>query len=285
MKNDLLKQISEKMPTFSKRQKAVASYILKHYDRVAYLTAAKLAAATDVSESTVVRFAIELGYKGYPELQSAARAMVYTHLTSYQRLELSDSIVGDGDVVAKVLESDAEKITRTMDKIDRAAFSQAVDQLMNARTIYILGLRSSATLASFFSYQIRIIRGNVRLVQSTADVEMIEKMLGIGEGDVAIAFSFPRYAKRMIPAVKYAHDCGANVISVTDKEVSPIAEFADQLLLAESDMASFMDSLVAPLAIINALITELSRRMKPDLTERLRALEEIWEHYDVYDNK
>lgn len=285
MNQDLLKSIEEGMSSFSKGQKRIAEYILNNYDKAAYLTASRLSAIVGVSESTVVRFAIELGFDGYPEFQHSLKDLIRTRLTSFQRMEVTNQIIGDGNVLEKVLSSDAERIRRTLEGIDRASFEAAVERIVNAKNIYILGVRSSSHLAGFLNHSFRMIFDGVKLLQSTSGSEMFEQIMSIGKDDVLIAISFPRYSKRVINAVEYAHLQGADVVALTDRKQSPIASLADQLLIAQSDMASFVDSLVAPLSIINALIVAVSRIKQAEITERLRVLEEIWDRYDVYDKK
>lgn len=283
MNRNLLKEIEVRLPTFSKGQKLISAYILNNYDKAAYMTAAKLGSIVNVSESTVVRFAIELGFEGYPELQHALQEMVRTKLTSVQRMEVTNSLIGDGDVLGKVLLSDADKIKRTLEEINREDFFGAVDDIASASNIYVMGARSSASLAGFLSHNLGMIFDSVKLVQTSSSDEMFEQMLNVGEGDVLIAISFPRYSKKIIHAVNYAKSKGARVIAITDSQTSPIAMLADRKLLAKSDMASFVDSLVAPLSIINAIIVAVARKNQDALTQRLRRLEEIWDEYEVYD--
>lgn len=283
VKQDLLAIIEERMPTFSKGQKQIAGYIIEHYDKAAYLTAAKLGKLVGVSESTVVRFANELDFEGYPELQDALQKMIRTRLTSVQRMEVTNSLIGDGDVLEKVLISDAEKIRYTMDAIDRKAFAEAVEKIAAARRIYIIGVRSASTLAGFLNFNLRMMFDDVKFVQTTSGSEMFEEIMRVGEGDVMIAISFPRYSKRIVNAVEFARRAGADVVALTDSDNSPIAEYANQLLIAQSDMVSFVDSLVAPLSVINALIAALSRKKQEELTVRLKELENIWDDYDVYE--
>ncbi|MBO5294443.1 MAG: MurR/RpiR family transcriptional regulator [Clostridia bacterium] len=285
MKRDLLKIIEESMPSFSKGQKLIADYILKHYEKAAYLTASKMGALVGVSESTVVRFAIELGFSGYPEFQHSLQEIIRNRLTSFQRIEVTNNLIGDGNVLDKVLLSDAEKIRRTMEEIDHSSFEEAIDRIISANRIYIIGVRSSSSLAGFLNFNLRMVFDNVKFVQTTSGSEMFEQIMRIGEGDVMIAISFPRYSKRIINAVEYARSKNADVVALTDSKMSPIAAYASQLLIAQSDMASFVDSLVAPLSIINAMIVAVSRKKQDVLTERLRVLEEVWEKYDVYDTK
>lgn len=283
MKRSLLKEIEERLPTFSKGQKLISTYILNNYDKAAYMTAAKLGSIVNVSESTVVRFAIELGFDGYPEFQHSLQEIVRTRLTSFQRIEVTNSLIGDGDVLAKVLGADAERIKHTLEDIDRDDFYASVDEIIEAKRIYVVGARSSASLAGFLAHNLGMIFDNVKLIETSSGGEMFEQMLNIGEGDVLIAISFPRYSKKIINAVDHAKRSGAKVISVTDSAMSPIAALADRRLLARSDMASFVDSLVAPLSIINAIIVAVARKNQAELTERLRRLEDIWDEYDVYD--
>ena len=283
MQSNLLNEIEARFGGFSKGQKSIAKYILEHYEKAAYMTAARLGTLAEVSESTVVRFANELGFAGYPELQKALQELVRTNLTSFQRVEVSDSIMGDKDVLEQVLLSDAEKIRKTLDAIDREAFDAAVDNIINAKRIYILGVRSPAMIAGFLHYNLQMVFDNLALVQTTSGNEMFEQIMRIEEGDVMIAISFPRYSKRIIKAVEFAKRNGADVVALTDRATSPIAAQADQLLTANSDMASFVDSLVAPLSIVNAIIASVAKKKRNELTERLKKLEEIWDEYDVYD--
>ena len=283
MKQNLLHQLSERMSAFSKGQRQIAAYILEHYDRAAYMTASKLGAVVNVSESTVVRFADELGFGGYPELQRALQELAKTHLTAAQRMEVADNLLDRDHILEKVLLGDAEKIRHTLEGMDKAAFYTAVERIGGARNIYILGSRSSASLAGFLNFNFRMMFDNVRNVEVNSGSEMFEQILDIGKDDVLIAISFPRYSKRTVRAVQYAHHAGANVVAITDSEKSPIAADCDQLLTAHSDMASFVDSLVAPLSIINAMVAAVSMSRHEQVAARLRRLEEIWDEYDVYD--
>ena len=275
--------MEERMSEFSKGQKRIARYILDHYDKAAYMTASRLGSIVEVSESTVVRFAIEVGFDGYPEMQRALQELIRTRLTAVQRVDVTNSLIGDDDVLDKILGADAEKIRRTLDEIDRKSFETAVDKIVSAKSIYIIGVRSSSTLAGFLNFNLRMILDNVKFVQTTSGSEMFEQIMNIGPDDVLIAISFPRYSKRIINAVEYASSTGADVISITDSGQSPIAAGADQLLLAGSDMVSFVDSLVAPLSIINAVIVAVARKKPDEVRERLEKLEHIWDEYDVYD--
>ena len=283
MKHNLLKEIKDRMPTFSKGQKLISVYVLENYDKAAYMTASRLGAIVNVSESTVVRFAIELGFEGYPEFQQCLQEIVRNKLTSFQRIEVTNNLIGDGDVLTKVLTADSDKIKRTLDEIDREAFDRAIDSIVSARRIYVVGARSSASLAGFLGHNLGMIFDEVKVIQPSSGSEMFEQIMNIGEGDVMIAISFPRYSKKIINAVDFAKHSGAGVIAITDSEMSPIAPQANQILLARSDMASFVDSLVAPLSIINAIVVAVSRKKQDELTVRLRRLEEIWDEYDVYD--
>ena len=283
MKRNLLTEIEERMPTFSKGQKLISNYILENYDKAAYMTASKLGAIVSVSESTVVRFAIELGFAGYPEFQHSLQELVRTRLTSFQRMEVTNSLFGDGDILNKVLMADIDKIRRTLEEIDRGAFAGAVENIVAAKNIYIIGVRSSSSLAGFLAHNLRMVFDNIKFVQTTSGSEMFEQIMSIGEGDVMIAISFPRYSKRIINAVDFAKHAGADVIALTDSAMSPIAPSADQLLLAKSDMVSFVDSLAAPLSIINAIVVAVSMKKQEELDIRLRQLEKIWDEYDVYD--
>ena len=283
MKRNLLADIEAGMPSFSKGQKLISTYILENYDKAAYMTASKLGNIVHVSESTVVRFAIELGFAGYPEFQHALQEIVRTKLTSFQRIEVTNNLIGDGDVLSKVLLADADKIKHTLDDIDHDAFDEAINRIVEAKNIYILGVRASSSLAGFLAHGLRMIFDNIKFVQTTSGSEMFEQIMSIQPEDVMIAISFPRYSKRIIHAVNFAHNAGADVIAITDSLASPIAPQANQVLTAKSDMASFVDSLVAPLSIINAIIVAVSRKKQDEVKIRLRQLEEIWDEYDVYD--
>ena len=283
MARNLLKEIEDSIPKFSKSQKILSKYILENYDKAAYMTASKLGATVSVSESTVVRFALELGFEGYPEFQHSLQEIVRIRLTSFQRMDVTNSLIGDGDVLSKVLNSDIDKIKRTIEEIDREAFQKSVDALVSAKSIYVIGLGSSATLASSLNHSLRMIFDNVKLLEASSADEIFAQIMNISEGDVIVAISFPRYSRKLITAVNYAKDSGATVIALTDSTASPIATFADNLLVARSDMASFADSLIAPLSVINALVVAVSRKKQDELRVRLHQLEKIWDEYNVYD--
>lgn len=274
--------IKTQMPAFSKGQKLIASYILDHYEKAAYMTASKLGNLVGVSESTVVRFANELGFEGYPEFQHSLQELIRNMLTSIQRIEVTNDLIGDGDVLDKVLISDAERIKHTLESVNRQSFNEAVDKIVSANNIYIIGVRSSSSLAGFLHFNLRMVFDNIRFVQSTSGSDMFEQIMHLRPDDTMIAVSFPRYSQRIINAVEYAHEVGANVIAITDSEMSPMAPYADELLTAESDMVSYVDSLVAPLSIINAIIVAVSRKCPDKFRDQLRKLENIWDEYDVY---
>lgn len=280
---DLLRTIQQKQSTFSKGQRHIAAFMLEHYDKAAYMTAARLGALVGVSESTVVRFAIELGFNGYPELQQSLQELIRTKLTALQRIEITNDRIGDSDLLEKVLCSDIEKIKRTLEEIDRDSFNSAVDAMIGANMIYIIGMRSSSSLASFMYHYLSLVFPHVRLVRTTSGSEVFEQLLRISKGDVIIGISFPRYSKRIINALEYAKKQSAHVVAITDSVTSPIAASADDLLLAKSDMASFVDSLVAPLSIINALIVAIGKKKQNEIAETFDKLEKIWDEYDVYE--
>ena len=282
MAADISERIRAIYSTLSKGQKKIANAVLYEYDKVAYLTAAKLGELVGVSESTVVRFADELGFEGYSQFQLSVQELVRIKLTPNQRIEITKQRIGRGDVIDKVMESDIGKIKHTLEGLDRAAFSEAVDAILNAKNIYITGARSSEPIARLLAYNLSLIFDNVKLVVPTSSAEVFEQMYSIGADDVVIAFSFPRYSSKMINGIKFARQKEAKVVAFTDSEVSPIAEFANCLLIAQSDMASFMDSLVAPLSIINAIIIEITARREKEITERFDALEKLWDEYEVY---
>ena len=281
--NDLLNVIQKNAVNFSKGQKLIAKFITEHYDKAAFMTASRLGATVGVSESTVVRFATELGYDGYPHLQKVLQEMIRNKLTSIQRMEVATDRMGNQDVLRTVLLADIEKIRLTLDEIDHTIFKDAVDTIMEARKIYILGVRSASALANFMSFYFNLVFDNVILVQTTSASEMFEQILRIGEGDVAIGISFPRYSKRTIKALQFAKDRGTKVVAITDSRFSPLAVNADYTLIAKSDMVSFVDSLVAPLSLINALIVAIGLKKKEEISENFQTLERIWDEYDVYE--
>ena len=283
MAKNLLREIEDKLPKFSKSQKIISKYILENYDKAAYMTASRLGSAVGVSESTVVRFALELGFEGYPEFQHSLQETVRIKLTSFQRMDVTNSLIGDGDLLSKVLNSDIDKIKRTIEEIDREAFDKSVDTLVTAKNIYIVGLGSSAILASSLNHSLRMIFDNIRLIEASSADEIYAQIMNISPDDAVVAMSFPRYSRKLISAVNFAKDSGATVIALTDSASSPIASFADNLLVARSDMASFADSLIAPLSVINALVVAVSRKKQDELRVRLQQLEKIWDEYNVYD--
>ena len=265
--NDLMNRIQSNLPEFSKGQRLIARYIAEHYDKAAFMTASRLGATVGVSESTVVRFATELGYDGYPHLQKTLQEMIRNRLTAVQRMEVTNDRMGNRDVLQTVLSADVEKIRMTLDEIDREAFQGAVDALTGARRIYIVGVRSSSALASFLGFYFNLLFENVTLVHTNSVSEIFEQVLRIGPGDVLFGVSFPRYSKRTLSAMQYARDRGARVIALTDSHLSPLARVADHLLLARSDMASFVDSLVAPLSVVNALIVAVGMSRRDEIEQ------------------
>ncbi len=282
MATDISQRIKNSFSTFSKGQKKIANAILNDYDKVAYMTAARLGILVGVSESTVVRFANELGFEGYSEFQRAVQELVRTKLTPNQRIEITKQRFGRGDVLENVMESDISKIRYTLDRMDRDSFYKSVDAILSADKIYIMGARSTESLAQLLNYNLNLIFDNVKFIRSNSTAEVFEQMFNIGKDDVLIAFSFPRYSSKMVNAVKYAKQNGAKVVVFTDSDASPIAEYATEKLIAQSDMASFMDSFVAPLSIINAIIVEITRRREREITERFDKLEKVWDEYQVY---
>lgn len=282
-KQDLIDIIHEKRPNMSKGQKRIADFITGHYDKAAFMTAAKLGESVGVSESTVVRFAMELGYDGYPMLQKVLQELIKSKLTAVQRIEVSSNRINDGNILKSVLQSDMEKIKQTLETIDRVSFDEIVECLLKARKIYILGVRSSAPLASFLGFYFNLIFDNVILVSTTSVTEMFEQILRASEGDAVIGISYPRYSKRTTKAMQFVKSQGAEVIAITDSMESPPAVTADHCLIARSDMASFADSLVAPLSVINALIVALGNRRKEVVYDTLQKLETIWDEYQVYE--
>lgn len=283
MSRDILMTIQGQMSGFSKGKKRIGQFILENYDKAAFMTAAKLGETVNISESTVVRFAADLGYDGYPSMQKALQEMIRSKLTAVQRIEVSNDRLGDQDILATVVQSDIEKLRISLDGIDRDEFSRVVDAIVKAKNIYILGVRSAAALSDFLTFYFNMIFSSVRQVKTTLASEMFEQLLRVGPEDVVIGMSFPRYSTRTVRGMEFARDQGATVVAITDSELSPLYETASLRLLAKSDMASFVDSLVAPLSIINALIVAVGRKRAAEVTETFERLESIWDEYQVYE--
>ena len=278
----LLTRIDLSMHSLSKGQKRIALYIEEHYDKAAFMTASKLGETVGVSESTVVRFATELGYDGYPKLQKAMQEMIRDKLTSVQRIEVTSSRIGNDDVLNSVLNQDIDKIRRTIEETSHEDFERAVDKICNADRIYIFGVRSTAAIASFLGYYFELIFDNVRVIDSTSHTTTYERIFRMTDKDVMIGISFPRYSTMAVDTMNYARSQGAHAIAITDSMVSPLVKSADSVLIARSDMASIVDSLVAPLSLINALIVATVLKKKDEVSENFRRLETVWNREGVY---
>ena len=285
MSRDFLSILQEKTPEFSKGQRRIAQYITEAYDKAAFMTASRLGKTVGVSESTVVRFAVDLGFDGYPSMQKAMQEMVLNRLTSVQRIEVANDRLGDQDVISMVIHSDMEKLRQTGETVDRGEFSAAVNSILKAKRIYILGVRSVAPLATFLGHYLTYMFNNVHVVTGYSTGEMFEKIVGVNSEDVVIAFSFPRYSASTTKAAKYCRSAGATVIGFTDSTLSPLGQCCDHVLVAKSDMVSLVDSLVAPLSIVNALIVSIAARREKELSRTFENLERIWEEYHVYEKQ
>ena len=283
MNLDLLEQIRARLPQFSKAQKRIAHYILEHYEKAAFMTAARIGSTIGVSESTVVRFAAEVGCDGYPQLQKALQEIIRNRLTSVQRMEITSDQIDRGNVISKVLSMDIERIKHTMEELDTQSFDLAVQKIIHARRIYIIGVRSAASLASFLQFYFNHIFDSVILINTSSTSEMFEQLFRISDQDVLIPISFPRYSQRTLKAAKYAREKGADVIALTDSVSSPLYSVANISLLARSDMASFVDSLVAPLSVLNALAVAVGLEKQDEIRQTYAQLERIWDQYDVYE--
>lgn len=283
-KLDLMRTIQLKFPRLSKGQKLIAEYILKHYDKAAFMTAAKLGVSVGVSESTVVRFANELGFSGYPKLQKSLQELIKNKLTTVQRIELSNELVSEETALKGVLKSDMENIRATLEKINHKTFEDVVNSIFAAKKIYIIGLRSSSALSEFLGFYLHLILDNVHVVGYGVS-DIFEQIINVSEDDLVIGIGFPRYAARTIESLSYAKSKGAKVVAITDSLLSPLAARADHTLIAQSNMASFVDSLVAPLSVINALIISVGLREKDKISTIFANLENIWEEYQVYSYK
>jgi len=280
---DVLSVITAASEDMSKSHKKIAEYILGNYDKAAFMTAVRLARFAEVSESTVVRFAMELGYDGYPEMRRALQDTMRGKLTSVQRIRVAKDRLGKGDILTHVLSSDIEQIRQTMEQTDSADFCRAVDAIISAKNIFILGLRSSSFLAKFMGFYFDLLFNNSRVISESPDSEVFEQIVRLSEGDLLIAISFPRYSRRTIKTMQYSRNVGAKIVAITDGIASPLTELADISLCARSDMISFLDTLVAPLSLVNALVVAVSEKAPGDLYENFERLERIWDEYGVYE--
>ena len=282
MKTNLIAHISEHAAGFSKGQKRIAQYIQEHYESAAFMTAFKLGETVGVSESTVVRFAAELGFDGYPQLQKAMQELIRSKLTTVQRIEVTRARMADDEVLDNVMAYDMANIRQTLEELPRDVFYQAVDAIVEARRVYIFGAGSWRALATFLAYYLKLLLPDIHLIYTSSETEILEEMLQIGEQDAIIGLSFPRYSSKAVKTVHFAHSRQAKIIAITDSVLSPIAEYASYLLLAHSDMATIVDSLVAPLSIINALLVAVSLKKMDSNAARLTELEQLWETYQVF---
>jgi len=285
MNSDILSLLQTRMGEFSKGQRLIAQYILASYDKAAFMTASKLGKTVGVSESTVVRFAVDLGFDGYPSMQKAMREMVLNRLTSVQRIRVASNRIGDNDVISSVIQSDIDKLRQTAETVSREEFQAAVDAILEAKRVYIIGVRSVAPLAGFLGYYLNYMFNNVHIVTASGTSEMFEKIVGVNSDDVVIAFSFPRYSTATVRAAQYCRSTGANVIAITDKAESPLGVNSDHVILAKSDMVSLVDSLVAPLSVVNALIVAIAAKREDEVNRTFETLEHIWDQYHVYEKR
>lgn len=282
MAKSILHTIESGMAGFSKGQKRIANYILQNYDKAAFMTASKLGTKVGVSESTVVRFASELGYDGYPSMQRALQEMIRSRLTSTQRIQAAGDLLSGQDLLSAVVQSDMDKLRMMVGEADRKEFDRVVDKIMEARHIYILGVRSSSFVAGYLNFYMHLLFENVTLVQSNAAGEIFEQLLRVGRGDVMIAISFPRYSNVTMNTVKFAQDRGATIVAITDNMLSPVYQLSDAALLAPCEMISFVDSMVAPLSLVNALLIAVGYRLGTDVSRTFAELEDIWNAYGVF---
>ena len=282
---DIITILREKETEFSKGQRRLAQFIIESYDKAAFMTAAALGKTVGVSESTVVRFAVELGYGGYPSMQKAMQEMVANRLTAVQRIEVTKDRIGDKDILSKVIQTDGDRLRQAADTVDRQEFQAAVDAIQKAKRIYILGVRSASTLANFLGYYLNYMFRNIRVVTASGLSEMFEQIVGVTADDVVIAYSFPRYSTTTAKGTMYCRSTGATVIGITDSKLSPVGQNCDHVLLVKSDMVSLVDSLVAPLSVTNALVVALAAGREQELSKTFNGLERIWEEYNVYEKQ
>ena len=283
MENDLLSVLARGSSKFSKGQRVIAKYILNNYDKAAFMTAGKLGRIVGVSESTVVRFAAELGYDGYPSMRKALQEMIRNRLTSVQRIEVAKSMIDDTDLVKSIIGSDMQNLQATLELLENDSFNKLVDSIVEAKNIYIVGMRTSTSLATFLGLYLNLLRDNVNVVHDTAASEIYEQIIRISTGDLFIGISFPRYSSHTVDAMQFAKKMGAKTAAITDSSASPLNGIADVCLHAKSDMVSFLDSLVAPMSLINAIIVAVGIRNKERVSETFERLEKIWSEHDVYE--
>lgn len=281
IERDIITRINEKFPHMSKGHKAIAAFILEHYDQAAFMTAARLGRQLHVSESTVVRFASGIGYSGYPEMQAELAARVTSRLNAVERVGVKYAGRSQSEVIESVLASDMDNIRATTESLDAAAFDAAVDILLEAKTVYVIGIRSCAPLAEFLSFYLNMVRGGILLLKTTSLSEVFEQMLRVGREDAVIGIGFPRYSMRTLKALEFANDRNAKVITITDSVHSPMCLYSSCNLFAASDMVSIVDSLVAPLSVINALVVALCLKQPQTVRESLESLEGVWNNYQV----
>ena len=283
MEYDLLSVLARGSSKFSKGQRIIAKYILNNYDKAAFMTAGKLGRIVGVSESTVVRFAAELGYDGYPSMRKALQEMIRHRLTSVQRIEVAKSMIDDTDLVKSIIGSDMQNLQATLELLENDSFNKLVDSIVEAKNIYIVGMRTSTSLATFLGLYLNLLRDNVNVVHDTAASEIYEQIIRISTGDLFIGISFPRYSSHTVDAMQFAKKMGAKTAAITDSSASPLNGIADVCLHAKSDMVSFLDSLVAPMSLINAIIVAVGIRNKERVSETFERLEKIWSEHDVYE--
>ena len=280
MAKNILHTIEKNMISFSKGQKLIARYILDNYDKAAFMTASKLGKTVQVSESTVVRFATQLGYDGYPSMQRALQELIRGKLTSIQRIQASDGVLG-GDLLTNVLQRDMEKIRMAIDQTEPAEFQAVVDTITAARRIYIVGFRSSSFLAGYLNFYFRLIFDNVTQVQSGA-AGTFDQIFRVGKGDVVVGICFPRYSELALKTIHFAKDRGATIVGVTDSEMSPVCRMSDCSLLIHNEMISFVDSLAAPMSMLNALILAVARKKDADVSASFSELEHVWDQFGIF---
>ncbi len=283
MDKDILTLISRDNSGFSKGQRLIAKYILENYDKAAFMTAGKLGKTVGVSESTVVRFAAELGYDGYPGMRKALQEMIRSRLTSVQRIEAAKDLIEDRNILKAVISDDIDKLQATLEEIDQDSFDRAIDMIMSAKNIYIFASRTSQSLSSFMGFYLNMLRDGVRQVRDNSAAEAYEQLIRIGKGDLFIGFTFPRYSSRSLKVMRFAKDRGASTLALTDSESSPLYGVADVSLFAKSEMVSFVDSLVAPLSLVNAIVIAVGAKSRDRLAETFKDLENVWSEYKVFE--
>ena len=281
---NIVKIINGKFPAMSRGQRKLAEYILAQYDKAAFLTAAQIGKQVGVSESTVVRFAGLLGYKGFPQMQKALEGMVYKRLHEAPAVDIENENTSGQEVLEQILKKDIRNISNTLEMADRRTFEMAVEKLLNARHVYLVGIRGSEPLAVYMGFYLKLMLDEVTVVSNGNTSDLFEELMKINEEDCLVGISFPRYSMRTLKAIEFANSRSVSVITITDSINSPMNLYSSCNLIARSDMTAAADSLCAPMSLVNALITAVMAKRRKNLLNRLEMLEDICNQYGTGEN-